>query len=124
MPGAPGAYVLEDCVEWLDRRGDKRKQTSQTQGDDLEGDADSPALERYRLARAQQEEIKLAKLRSELVESEHVQQWIQSFAGLLRGFGEKVAKVAPELVGDLDGVLEQAGETLDKVVGEYGNDGE
>jgi hypothetical protein len=124
MPGAPGAYVLEDCVEWLDRRGDKRKQTSQTQGDDLEGDADSPALERYRLARAQQEEIKLAKLRSELVESEHVQQWLQSFAGLLRGFGEKVAKVAPELVGDLDGVLEQAGETLDKVVGAYGCDGE
>jgi len=121
MPGAPGAYVLEDCVEWLDRRGDKRKQTSQTQGDDLEGDADSPALERYRLARAQQEEIKLAKLRSELVESEHIQQWLQSFAGLLRGFGEKVAKVAPELVSDLDGVLEQASETLDKVVGEYGH---
>jgi hypothetical protein len=121
MPGAPGAYVLEDCVEWLDRRGDKRKQTSQTQGDDLEGDADSPALERYRLARAQMEELKLARLRSELVESEHIQQWLQSFAGLLRGFGEKVAKVAPELVSDLDGVLEQAGETLDKVVGAYGN---
>ncbi len=121
MPGTPGHYVVEDCLAWIDARENKR---TSRDTDDLPDDGDSPALERYRLARAQMEELKLARLRSELVESEHVQQWLQSFAGLLRGFGEKVAKVAPELVGDLDGVLEQAGETLDKVVGAYGCDGE
>lgn len=118
MPGTPGTYVLEDCLAWIDARENKR---TSRDADDLPDDTDSPALERYRLARAQQEEIKLAKLRSELVESEHIQQWLQSFSLLLRGFGEKLAKVAPEIVPDLEGVLQQAEETLVKVVGEYGS---
>ena len=86
MPGTPGHYVVEDCLAWIDAREDKR---SSRDADDLsDDDSDSPALERFRLARAQQEEIKLAKLRKELIEADAVRDWMQRFAGLMRGFGE------------------------------------
>lgn len=111
MPGTPGHYVIEDCLTWVDARENKR---SIRDADDLsDDDSDSPALERFRLARAQQEEIKLAKLRRELIEADAVRDWMQRFAGLMRGFGEKVAKVCPELSDDLESVLSQASEMLD-----------
>jgi hypothetical protein len=117
MPGTPGHYVVEDCEAWL-RAHEAGKVAVKADRYDPENDeSDSPALERFRLARAQQEEIKLAKLRRELIEADAVRDWLQRFSLLMRGFGEKVAKVCPELCDDLDGVLSQAVEMLDGVEG-------
>lgn len=113
MPGIPGHYVVEDCAAWLQAREDRRK--APIDEDIGDGDGDSPALERYRLARAKQEELKLAKLQRELIEADAVTDWLQRFSVLMRGFGEKVNKVCPELSADLEGVLDQASEMLDGV---------
>lgn len=112
MPGTPGAYVLEDCMAWLAGREDRRRSDT----DDLDGDSESSEwLEEYRKWRAKQEELKYAQKRGELIEADAVRDWLQRFSVLMRGFGEKVNKVCPELSGELEGVLDQAVEMLDGV---------
>lgn len=122
MPGTPGRYVVDDCREWLRLHEGERAKAKKEEDDDdpsLDG-GDSPALERYRLARAKQEELKLARMQGELVEVEHVRDFFQKFAGLLRGFGEKLAKECPLLCAELESTLYQAGDLAEEIAGGSG----
>lgn len=117
MPGTPGRYVVDDCREWI-RLDELARQAAKGKGDDPEMSGDSkssPWLEEFRKWRAKQEELKYLVRQCELVEADAVRDWLQRFSVLMRGFGEKVNNVCPELSGELEGVLDQAAEMLDGV---------
>ncbi|MCA9036418.1 MAG: hypothetical protein KDA91_14885 [Planctomycetaceae bacterium] len=65
MPGDRGAYCLKEILAWAIDAG----KVGQLPADDdlMTGAAESEGLERYRMAKAQQEEIKLAEKRGQVV---------------------------------------------------------
>ena len=74
MPGQPRKYEIKAILLWLMSSGrrwgwmpDDLKRERLTDDDPMLQEADSEGLERYRMARAQQEEIKLAEKRGEVV---------------------------------------------------------
>jgi phage terminase Nu1 subunit (DNA packaging protein) len=88
FPVAPdGSVCLWDLAVWRDRmdRG------SDIDGE-LGGDVDSPGLERYRLARAEQEEIKLQKMRGEYLPREDVHTALMETAAVMKSAGERVVR--------------------------------
>lgn len=60
--------------------------------DPMFADADSPALERYRTAKAAQEEIKLAEMRGEFASMARVRERLDSGAAILRRCGEQIER--------------------------------
>ena len=118
MPGVPGAYCVEDCRAWISARMDRRHRHSGHDDEDTEASsADSPQLERYRAARADLAELELAKKRGELIAADDVSSFLQQFAILMRGFGERLGKVSPELASELESVLSQGAALADQWIG-------
>jgi len=118
MPGTQGRYVVDDCREWirLDETSRRAAAAAERADPEMSGEGESSEwLEEFRKWRAKQEELKYATKRGELIEADAVRDWLQRFSVLMRGFGEKVNKVCPELSADLEGVLDQASEMLDGV---------
>ena len=125
MPGAPGAYVWEDCAEWVANRGDKRKGVKVAEADDMDASGDtSEWLEEYRKWRAKQEELKYAVKRGELVELESVRDFLQQLAGRFRSFGERLEKASPEMRTELDAILEQGKQEVEGLGIARSGDGE
>jgi hypothetical protein len=65
---------------------------------------ESDGLERYRLARAQQEEIKLAEQRGQIVKLTDFEETVQAILGPYRRFAEHLKRVAGN---DLWSMLEE-----------------
>ena len=80
---------MHQVVPWLLAR-----QLRRTTGDDpaLDGPSDSPALERYRAAKADLAEMQLERERGELISRDHVRAALGRWAGPLRRAGEILEK--------------------------------
>lgn len=77
----------------------------------------SPALERYRAARAEREELNLAEHRGELIHSNQLRQQLQTMAGVLREaiaqlqreFGQKAYEIVAEALAEAESKIEAIG---------------
>lgn len=124
LPGFPkagdGSVCKWELCEWVIRRS----MTSDPTGEhnEMEPGASSPALERFRAARADMEEIKLQKERKELVSRENMHLFVIRVASLFRGWldrlqrqhGEDVYQTGVDLLGDIEA----------ETAREFGPDGE
>jgi hypothetical protein len=96
---ADGTYDARELARWI-------RKTS-TQSDDLLAGGDSPALERYRIARAQSAELDLSERRGKLVDVDAMAEWfgaevaapIRRAIGTLRTrFGDEAAELISEAI--------------------------
>ena len=94
MPGEPGHYPMPEICEWLRSDGPwaDRKKYPPTESDDPLLDGDSPALERYRLAKAKHAELDLEARKSELIERDKCRDVLARWATVIRRMGERLAK--------------------------------
>ncbi len=99
------AEVYAVCVWWYLR---KEAQPVPSDPDMLAG-TESDGLERYRLARAQQEEIKLAEQRGQIVKLTDFEETVQAILGPYRRFAEHLKRVAGN---DLWSMLQEANEEV------------
>lgn len=103
LPGFPrqedGSVCLWDLAVWRTRLDVGDQQTDP----ELVG-GDSPGLERYRLARAQQEEIKLEAMRKDYLRRDDIRMMHGELATLIRKAGDEVQRrfgvVAGEILND------------------------
>ena len=87
MPGQPGAWPLGQISAWLRTEG-----PWQPGGDPLESDGgDSPALERYRMAKAELAELDLKERQGSLIDRERARGVLGRWAAITRRMGEKLA---------------------------------
>lgn len=101
LPGDRGQYNLKSCFEWWlihgpGRRGKGRPPGKNGLGDEfdplMEVEDSTPALERWRLARAKDAEISLAERRGEIVSVELFQRVVEAAFVPLRRFAEEQIK--------------------------------
>ncbi|MDD5037052.1 MAG: hypothetical protein PHE55_20185 [Methylococcaceae bacterium] len=99
LPGERGQYDLKACFEWWliygpGRRGKGRPPKGA--GDEydplMDVDEDTPALERWRLARAQSAEMDLAERRGQIISVELFQRMVEAAFVPLRRFAEEQIK--------------------------------
>jgi phage terminase Nu1 subunit (DNA packaging protein) len=95
------AEIYAVCVWWY-----LRKEAQPVPGDpEMLAGTESDGLERYRLARAQQEEIKLAEQRGQIVKLTDFEETVQAILGPYRRFAEHLKRVSGS---DLWSMLEEA----------------
>lgn len=91
LPGFPkapdGSVAKWDMCEWHLTRLDTPEP-----GGEESGGGDSPGLERYRMARAAQEEIKLGEMRKQFIDRAETHARLMEIAGLIRGCGEQLQR--------------------------------
>jgi hypothetical protein len=104
LPGFPrapdGSVAKWDLCEWYLTRLDPAEDES-----DEPGRGDSPGLERYRLARAAQEEIKLGEMKKAFIDRQWVHANLMELASLIRACGEQLQREYGE---DALAILDQA----------------
>lgn len=123
MPGFPkdttdGSVCLWDIPLWY-----ARLSGGSGNGDDPEiaiGDGDSEGLERYRMARAQQEEIKLAKMRGDFLSREDVHAALMETAPILKDAGERIIRSGGNDLAEI--FLTAWDEVLKRLKAIFGND--
>ncbi len=86
MPGKRGCYDLQEIMFWAAGKGKLKIAAPKLQADDpmMVGDSNSEALERYRLARAQREEIKLAEDCEQVIKRDRYLDFNRTFFAPLR----------------------------------------
>lgn len=92
-------------------------------GDSLLGasDGDSPALERYRTAKAEQEEYKAAQMRGEMVTVQEVSEGFSLAANVMRRLADELRRKSPES----HEALEEAWEDVARIIEDrFGKTGE
>ena len=94
MPGKPREWDIAAIVQWLRTEGPWKPGYKPTvvSDDPLLADVDSPALERYRLAKAMHAELDLAHRRGELLDKEKARDVLSRWAVLIRRMGERLSK--------------------------------
>jgi phage terminase Nu1 subunit (DNA packaging protein) len=95
MPGKSQQWVLKDISHWLRTDGPWRQNAKAPVpiGEDLLlSEGDSPALERYRLAKAKHAELDLEHRKGELIEVTPCREALARWAVLIRRMGERLAK--------------------------------
>jgi hypothetical protein len=97
---------LPDLIDYVVKRAEERLNPEEL----LLAGADSPALEKYRAMRAGQEEIKLQRMRGNMVAVDEVKTGLQQIVGavrrgverLQRAYGNEAAELVLEPLGDLE----------------------
>lgn len=95
MPGTNGRYVMREIAVWLRSDGpwaQHQKATQIPSEDDPLLAGDSPALERYRLAKAKHAELDLEARKHELIERDKCRDILARWAIIIRRMGERLAK--------------------------------
>ena len=94
MPGGRGSYRLDLIAQWLRKDGPWQRWDKTTTGpnDDPLLDGDSPALERYRLAKAKHAELDLDLRRGELIEVSRWRDMMIRWSVGIRRMGERLSK--------------------------------
>lgn len=101
MQSQPGALSIEDEL--------------------LAGSSDSPALERYRLARAKLSELELEERRESLIPRDRVRNGLSRFALILRQLGERLGqRYGPEATLSVNDALDDCQRVVDD---EFGGNG-
>ncbi len=97
----------------------------QGDGDDpmLAGGVDSPALERFRDARASLAELDLLERQGVLIPRDEAHAGMVRVAGILRGFGEQQRLYGPDAVEALDAVLDDLEREISRSYGDSGASG-
>lgn len=88
-PGRPGRYPLPEIIGWCKETVWKSRAVA---ADPLLAGDDSPSLERYREAKASQEEIKLENMRREFLPRDEIRLLHDELADVYRRAGEQLAK--------------------------------
>lgn len=116
LPGYPastdGSVSKWELCEWYLLR--LASPQGDAEPDEIGGD--SPGLERFRNARAGQEEIKLAQLRGQVMSREIVHGKLSEIAGLIRGCGEQIQR---EYGDDALQILDQTLDDIDEKITEW-----
>lgn len=87
----------------------------------LIGGSDSPALERYRLARAKLSELELEERRKSLLPRERVRSGLSRFAMILRQLGERLGRrYGPEAAASVNDAVDDCQRVVDD---EFGGNG-
>lgn len=123
MPGEVGRYDLGEVLRWREQQWEQRLAVAS--GDPLLVDPeDTPGLERYRLARAEHEELKVAKLRETMVAVDDV------LGGLLRGMDfiraagdELQQRFGPDAHRVIDGAIDNAIRMFQDTMGDASDSG-
>lgn len=99
LPGTRGAYDLKACFDWWLIHGPGRRgkgRPPKGAGDEydplMDVQDDTPALERWRLARAQSAELDLAERQHQIVSVESFQRMVDAAFVPLRRFAEEQIK--------------------------------
>ena len=93
MPGRPGAYDVQEVVQWLRSVGPWRQHARPEEDDpDLAGGPDSPGLERYRLAKAAIAELELEQRKASLLSRDKARTALVRWASIIRRLGERLGK--------------------------------
>lgn len=100
------AEIYAVCVWWYHR---KEAPPPVPSDPEMLAGTESDGLERYRLARAQQEEIKLAEQRGQIVKLTDFEETVQAILGPYRRFAEHLKRVAGS---DLWAMLQEANEEV------------
>ncbi len=100
MPGRKGNYPLDEIVQWLRNQGPWRRFQVNGDGDDpMLAAGDSPALERYRNARADLSELELAEKRQQLHPTDFILHVLKQWAGVYRRLGERLSRRYQDPIG-------------------------
>lgn len=114
MPGRPGSYDLREVLRWALMRG---LLVDRGAADDL-GAGDSPALERYRAARAQLAELELERQKKSLVPRDAIRNGLSRFAHQLRQLAERMGKRhGPEAAITVNEAIDECGRAIDDEFG-------
>lgn len=91
MPGTRGRWPLDEIAQWLRTDGPWRPWGKGESDDDLlTSGGSSPALERYRAARAAQAELDYARDVGQVISRETVAELLRSWSDILRRAGERL----------------------------------
>jgi len=107
MPGKPRAYRLDKIAIWLRTEGPGSSRIK-NEDDPLLAEGDSPALERYRLAKAKHAELDLESRKGELIDREKARDILGRWAVLIRRLGERLVRRCGNEAGQM------LNETLDE----------
>jgi len=97
MPGRPKEYILQDVSKWLRTEGPwkpyhKPEPAASSPDDPLLAGGDSPALERYRLAKAKHAELDLEQRKGELIDKEKCRDVLARWGNVIRKMGDRLSK--------------------------------
>ena len=115
MPGETGAYPILPIIQWRHDRDVAEKRRSPTFGaeeDPMLGGPVSPALERFREARASIAELDFLKRTGEVIDREQIHEVFSRIANVLRGAGEKLER---DFGGDARAVFDTALDEAERV---------
>lgn len=93
MPGRRGCYVLAEVVAWARQNEWNLPDVSSDDAPMLTGAA-SPALEDWRKARAEQEQMKLLRMRGDLVAIEDVRSAMNATKNVMKETVERLVRLA------------------------------
>ena len=106
MPGKTGNYILHDISKWLRTEGPWKRfeRATPSLDDPLLAEGDSPALERYRLAKAKHAELDLEHRRGELIDRDKCRDVLSRWGTVIRKMGDRLSKrfglEANQMVGE------------------------
>jgi phage terminase Nu1 subunit (DNA packaging protein) len=123
LPGERGRFDLAEVIPWLRTNGPCNHVRKAVAGDDdelLSGES-SPALERYRLARAQSAELDLEERKRALLSRETVRAVLIRWGAIFRRIGERFQKTCPEAAAALNDALDECGFIIDHELGNSAN---
>lgn len=121
-------WPLREIIAWLYTVGPRRPEqnTKFTEEDfELIAGGESPALERYRLARAKLAELDLAEKRKEVIAADDVRQMFAIVGGTIRRAGQQLTRrYGPKAFEMLSQALDQADEQIRNMTGDEGENEE
>jgi phage terminase Nu1 subunit (DNA packaging protein) len=115
------AYCIPCAVAWRLEGRDVRAEAAAALDELMAGGGDSPALERYRLAKAKHAEMDLEVRKNSLVPRDKIRNGLGRFASILRQLGERLGRRhGPEAVRSLNDTLDDCQRVVED---EFGGNG-
>ncbi len=118
-PKPPGGWPIADLIAAVREHDAKRYERQQDEGDPLLSSGSSPALEKYREAKAKLAELDLQYREGKTIDRSEAHEVITEAARLIRGAGEDLQR---RFGADAQDILDQAINEVDRLVEErFGN---